>query len=201
MLFMQDDFDLAFDAPTEFLVGRMLISMPGIDDERFARTLLLVCSHSADQAMAIAVNRPLDGVGLGGLLQRLGVKTEGVLTEDPVLLGGPVERERGHVLHTADYISPGSTMMIGDNLALTSTREVLDAMASSTRRPRRSLLALGYAGWEAGQLEHEIQESVWLTCEADEGLIFDTDHDTKWNRALAKIGVTPDRLSTQAGRA
>lgn len=198
---MQDDFDPAFASPSEFLMGQMLISMPGIDDERFARTVLLVCSHSADQAMAIAVNRPLEGVGLGGLLGRLGVKSEITLPEDPVLLGGPVDRERGHVLHTADYTSPGSTMMIGDSLALTSTREVLDAMAHRERRPRRSLLALGYAGWESGQLEHEIQESVWLTCEADEGLIFDTDHDTKWSRALAKIGVTPDRLSTQTGRA
>jgi putative transcriptional regulator len=198
---MSPDLHPTFDAPTEYLVGRLLISMPGIDDERFDRTVLLVCRHSAEQAMAVALNRPIEGVSLSGLLQRLGVKGNTGLTSDTVLLGGPVDRERGHVLHTDDYVSPGSTISIGEGLSLTSTREVLDAMGDPLRRPRRSLLALGYAGWTSGQLEQEIQESVWLICDPDEALVFDEDFDTKWTRALAKIGVSPERLSTQSGRA
>ena len=86
-------------------------------------------------------------------------------------------------------------------MALTATREVLEAMGSSDGRPRRSLLALGYAGWGAGQLEHEIRENVWLTCEADEALIFDADYDTKWARAVAKLGIDPTFLTAEAGRA
>jgi putative transcriptional regulator len=199
---MDDDgFEPAFDAPTEFLNGRLLIAMPGIDDPRFERTVLLVCRHSAEQAMAIAVNRPIEGVTVAGLLDRLGVKPDKGMNEELVLLGGPVERERGHVLHTDDYASAGSTMVVGDGVALTATREVLDAMGDQARRPRHSLLALGYAGWGPGQLEREIQESVWLTCEADEQLVFGKDHEWKWSRALAKIGVSAATLSTQAGTA
>jgi len=191
----------AFDAPTEFLNGRLLIAMPGIDDPRFERTVLLVCRHSSEQAMAIAVNRPIDGVTVPTLLERLGINSEIRLPDDPVLLGGPVERERGHVLHSDDYASPGSTMVVGDGVALTATREVLDAMGSQTRRPRHALLALGYAGWGPGQLEREIQENVWLTCDPDEELVFGQDHEWKWSRALAKLGVSAAQLSTQAGTA
>jgi putative transcriptional regulator len=199
---MEDDaFAPAFDAPTEFLNGQLLIAMPGIDDPRFERTVLLVCRHSSEQAMAIAVNRPIEGVTVGNLLDRLGVKAEIEAPEDLVLLGGPVERERGHVLHSDDYASPGSTMVVGKGVALTATREVLSALGDETMRPRHSLLALGYAGWGPGQLEHEIQESVWLTCAADEDLVFGKDHEWKWSRALAKIGVSAAQLSTQSGRA
>ena len=196
-----DDFEPAFDAPTEFLNGRLLIAMPGIDDPRFERTVLLVCRHSAEQAMAIAINRPIEGITVGGLLDRLGIQSEIRIPEDPVLMGGPVECERGHVLHSDDYASPGSTLVVGDGVALTATREVLAAMADPVRRPRHSLLALGYAGWGPGQLEREIQESVWLTCDPDEELVFGQDHEWKWSRALAKIGVSAAQLSTQAGTA
>jgi putative transcriptional regulator len=184
----------------EFLGGRILIAMPGIDDPRFARTILLVCQHTEEMAMGIALNQPVEGLTLSDLLQRLGVSGAEAPPE-PVLLGGPVERERGHVLHTDDYASPGSTIVVADGVALTATREVLDAIGDTTRRPRRAVLALGYAGWGAGQLEREIQESVWLTCEPDEELLFGREHDAKWDRALAKIGVSASQLSTQSGRA
>lgn len=190
----------------DFLGGRILIAMPGISDPRFERAVILMCAHSCDYAMGIAVNRPVEGLSLGGLLDRLGVTSQesprdAEVGEQPVLSGGPVERERGFVIHTSDYATSESTMPVTDGVSLTPTREVLEAMVDADRRPRQSILALGCAQWGSGQLEHEIRESVWLACDADEALIFDSDHESKWRRALAKIGVRPDHLSTQAGRA
>jgi putative transcriptional regulator len=183
-----------------FFSGQLLIAMPGISDPRFERALILVCDHDEAHAMGIAVNRPVEGLTVPDLLERLDIKSTIVMPPDLVLMGGPVERERGFVVHTTDY-GIDHTLPVGDDLALTATREVLEAMASDEEHPRRSLLALGYAGWGAGQLETEIKENVWLTCEADETLVFGDDHDHKWGRALAKIGVDPDRLSSVAGRA
>ncbi len=187
-------------AETGFLEGRILIAMPGIGDPRFERAVLLLCVHNENQAMGLVLNRPLDGLTVPGLLRRLDLGADNV-PDAPVLYGGPVERGRGYVLHSDDYRSAGSTMPVADGVALTDTREVLDALGDEMRRPRRSVLALGYAGWGAGQLERELQEGVWLACEPDEMLVFGDDHDEKWTHALGKIGVTPDRLSTQAGRA
>ena len=185
----------------DFLAGSLLIAMPGIGDPRFERAVILMCAHSADNAMGVAVNQPLDGLSLGDLLDRLGVKPKAVSMAQAVLAGGPVDRERGFVIHTADYATSDSTLPVTEELSLTPTREVLEAMADAERRPRQSILALGCATWGAGQLEQEIRENVWLACEADESLVFDEDHQTKWTRALAKIGVRPDHLSAQAGRA
>jgi putative transcriptional regulator len=189
------------DDEADFLHGRLLIAMPGIDDSRFERAVILVCAHSADYALGIAVNRPFEGLSLGELLDRLGVKSKTNMIARPVLAGGPVERERGFVLHTSDFATNDSTMTVTDEVSLTPTREVLEAMVDNDRRPRHSVLALGCAQWGSGQLEQEIRESVWLACDADEALIFDDDHDSKWIRALAKIGVRADMLSAQGGRA
>jgi putative transcriptional regulator len=183
------------------LTGRMLIAMPGIDDPRFERAVILVCAHNDEHAMGIAVNRPVEGLTIPSLLTKLGVEANIDIPDDEVLFGGPVERERGFVLHTDDYAVPQSTITVASGIGLTATREVLDAMGDKILRPRRSVLALGYAGWDGGQLEHELQHNVWLTCEADESLIFGADHDHKWGVALSKIGASPDRLSTLAGRA
>lgn len=183
-----------------FLIGQMLIAMPGIGDPRFERALLLICAHDESHAMGLAVNRPVDGLSVPDLLRRLEVEHASGAPEDLVMMGGPVERERGFVLHTDDYQSKDdNSLLIGDGLALTATREALSAMAG--RRPRRALLALGYAGWGAGQLEQEIRNNVWLTCDADEHLIFDSDHDAKWTQALAKLGVDASLLTAEAGRA
>ncbi len=183
------------------LAGRMLIAMPGIDDPRFERAVILICAHSDEHAMGLAVNRPVDGLTLPSLLQRLGVESNISMPDDLVLFGGPVERERGFVLHTDDYTHSQSTMRVGPGLGLTATREVLEAMGDTVLRPRKSVLALGYAGWDGGQLEHELQHNVWLTCDADEALVFGGDHEHKWGTALSKIGVHPERLSTLTGRA
>ena len=189
------------DADADFLAGRLLIAMPGIGDPRFERAVILMCAHSADNAMGVTVNHPLDGLSLGELLERLGVKPKVNRMQQAVLAGGPVDRERGFVIHTADYSTSESTLPVNEEVSLTPTREVLEAMADTDRRPRQSILALGCATWGAGQLEQEIRENVWLACEADESLIFDEDHETKWARALAKIGVRADHLSAQAGSA
>ena len=184
----------------DYLAGRILIAMPGIDDPRFERTVLMVCLHDEEQAMAIAVNRPLDGVSVGGLLTRMGLHAA-TTPEARVFYGGPVERSRGYVLHSDDYRSPESTLPVAPGVVLTDTRDILEALTEESRRPRRSLFALGYAGWGAGQLDRELREGVWLTCDPDEDLLFGRDHEGKWLAALAKIGVSPDKLSIQAGRA
>jgi putative transcriptional regulator len=183
-----------------FLSGQLLIAMPGIGDPRFERSLVLICAHDAEHAMGVAVNRPIEGLTVPELLARLEIPTTAPLEDDLVLMGGPVEVERGFVLHTDDYHAAHSLDVDG-GLALTTTREVLEAMGSHNGHPRRAILALGYSGWGAGQLEREIRENVWLTVAPDEALVFDDDYDTKWARALGKLGVDPQFLSADAGRA
>ncbi len=184
-----------------YFTGRLLVAMPGIEDPRFERAVILLCAHDVQHAMGIAVNRPVDGLKLSHLLKQLGVEPTAAFDDDLVLMGGPVEQERGFVLHTDDYVGQASGLDIGGGVALTATREVLEALAGRDTRPRRAVMALGYAGWDAGQLEREIRESVWLTCEPDEALLFDDDHEHKWSRALAKIGVAAEHLSAIGGRA
>lgn len=202
----ESDLDIEFDDEawdeegSDFLIGRLLVAMPGIGDPRFERAVILMCAHSPDYAMGIALNRPVDGLSLPDLLERLGVANGITLPDSAVLEGGPVEKERGFVIHTDDYATPEATMAVSEGISLTATRDVLEALASKAA-PRCSVLALGCAGWSPGQLEREIKDNVWLTCEADEALVFDADHDSKWVRALAKMGVSADRLSAQSGRA
>jgi putative transcriptional regulator len=186
---------------SEDLTGRLLIAMPGIGDPRFERAVVLMCAHNRDHAMGLTLNHPVEGLTVPDLLDRLGLKPQSSLPADPVLFGGPVDRDRGFVVHTDDYMSRGSSLPVCEGVAWTATREILQAMSDRLRRPRRSILALGYAGWGAGQLERELQDNVWLTCEPDESLLFDTDHDLKWTRALAKLGVAAGSLSAQSGRA
>ena len=190
----------ALAASGDYLQGRLLIATPSIGDSRFDRTVLLVCVHDEPQAMALVLNRPLPGLKVPALLRRLGLDGESV-PDAPVLYGGPVERDRGYVLHSTDYVASHSTLEVAPGLALTDTREVLDALGDPKRRPERFLLALGYAGWGAGQLESEIRQSAWLTCDPDEALVFGQDLDSRWGAALTKIGVQPERLSAYAGRA
>jgi putative transcriptional regulator len=184
-----------------YLTGRLLIAMPGIDDPRFERAVILMCAHGDDHAMGLTLNRPVEGLTQPDLFKRLGVETNYAMAEELVLFGGPVDRERGFVVHTDDYRCAHSSLPISEGLAWTATRDVLEAMGDHRRKPRKSILALGYAGWGAGQLERELQENVWLTCDPDEDLLFGRDHELKWSQALAKIGVSADRLSVQAGRA
>jgi putative transcriptional regulator len=182
------------------LTGQLLIAMPGIE-EPFERAVVYLCAHSDEMAMGLTVNQPVEGLSLVELLARLDVEDAIRAPPGLVLLGGPVQRERGFVLHTDDFDSEGSSLAVGAGLALTTTRDVLTAMASDHLRPRHSLLALGYAGWGAGQIERELRENVWLVGEPDEAILFGGDHEHKWERALAKLGVDPSHLAGTAGRA
>ena len=183
------------------LAGRLLVAMPGIEDPRFERSVIYLCVHDPDQAMGIAVNRPIEGLPIAELLKRLGVEPTADVAQGLVLMGGPVEPERGFVLHTDDYAHEATSLVVGGGVVLTATREILEALAGDGPAPRRATMALGYAGWSGGQLERELKENVWLVCDADEALLFDDDHEHKWSRALAKLGVAAERLSTQSGRA
>lgn len=198
---MKDSQSRSFPQAPQSLVGRALIAMPGIGNSRFERAVVYVCAHNAEHAFGLLINRPVEGLTSAGLLKKLGVTSDIAAPPDPVLYGGPVERERGFVLHTADYINNQSSTVVDQGVVLTGTRDVLEAMASEDRRPRHAFLALGYSGWGAGQLEREIMENVWLTCEPDEDLLFGQDFDHKWATALARLGVSPHQLSSEAGLA
>ena len=151
--------------------------------------------------MGLRLDRPVGSVDLKTVLAKLDIPAPEAAGDRAVMVGGPVERERGFVLHTDDWISPDSTLPFGGGLAMTGTREALTAMTDPEEGPSRSILLLGYAGWGEGQLEDELTENVWLTAEASLDLVFDSDHGTKWSRALAGIGVDAARLSAQGGRA
>jgi len=183
------------------LTGRLLVAMPGIGDPRFEHAVILICAHGPDHAMGLRLDRPAPGVDLKTVLDKLDQPSPDQAAGRTVLMGGPVERERGFVLHTNDWMTGDDSLPFGDGLAMTGTREALAAMTDAVSGPRRSALLLGYAGWGEGQLEDELAENVWLTAEADLDLIFDADHETKWTRALAQLGVDAAMLSSQGGRA
>jgi len=185
----------------EFLNGKLLIAMPGIGDPRFERAVILVCLHAPEQAMGVRINAPHDDMRLDDILEKLGVEGRARDSRQAVLKGGPVERDRGYVLHSDDYEVEGSTLAVSEGLCLTATREILQTLTAGHELPSRAVLALGYAGWGPGQLEVELRENVWLTGPADADLVFDTDHETKWDRALARMGISASMLSGQAGRA
>jgi len=185
----------------------MLIAMPSMPDERFARTLIYICAHSSEGAMGIVVNQRASNVNFPDLLVQLEVIPAVDLIELPkkagsmqVLKGGPVETGRGFVLHSADFFIENSTLPIDDGICLTATLDILKAIARGDG-PVSAVLALGYAGWGAGQLENEIQENGWLHCPADTDLIFGDDPDRKYEMALRKLGIDLAQLSSQAGHA
>ncbi len=182
------------------LLGRLLVAMPGIGDPRFEHAVILICAHGPEHAMGLRLDRPAPMVDLKAVLAKLEVPAGEATTGVPVLIGGPVDRERGFVLHTDDWAAPDASLPFGEGLSMTGTREALVAMTDPAG-PRRATLLLGYAGWGEGQLEEEIGDNVWLTADADEDIIFDRDHDTKWTRALAGLGVDAARLSSQVGNA
>jgi putative transcriptional regulator len=182
-----------------WLTGQLLIAMPAMPDPRFARSVIYMCSHGPNGAMGLVLNRLYGEINFRGLLQQLKVKAAADAPDLPVHHGGPVETGRGFVLHSVDYLREG-TMRIDDNVALSATVEILQALAAGTG-PARALMALGYTGWGAGQLDAEMQANGWLTGTADDGILFDHEIETKWERALAKIGISPMTLSGVAGHA
>jgi putative transcriptional regulator len=190
--------DMSPTAPS-YLAGRLLVAMPGIEDGRFQRTVVLLCAHDASHAMGLAINRPVDGLTVPKLLEQL--KVDPGCADGAVMLGGPVEPERGFVLHSDDEGLSDCSIVVPGGFALTASRDILESLAGRKPHPRRALMAIGYAGWDGGQLEREIRNNVWLICDSDDELVFGADHDAKWSRSLAKIGVSADRLSGLPGRA
>jgi putative transcriptional regulator len=190
-----------------YLDGQMLIAMPSMGDERFARSVIYVCAHSTEGAMGIVVNQPAANVSFPDLLVQLDVIPAADLIQLPsgaggvkVLKGGPVDTQRGFVLHSSDFFIENSTLPIDEGICLTATLDILKAIARGSG-PRSAILALGYAGWAPGQLETEIQHNGWLHCSADPELIFGADTGGKYALALKKIGIDLGMLSSEAGHA
>jgi putative transcriptional regulator len=190
-----------------YLDGQMLIAMPSMGDDRFLRSVIYICAHSSDGAMGIVVNQPAPNISFADLLVKLDVIPATDLIELPssaggvkVLKGGPVETERGFVLHSSDFFIENSTLPIDDGICLTATIDILKAIARGDG-PASAILALGYAGWAPGQLENEITGNGWLHCAADPELIFGTDIGGKYEKAMKKIGIDLGMLSSEAGHA
>jgi putative transcriptional regulator len=182
-----------------FMTGELLVAMPQMRDARFTRSVIYVCAHTGDGAMGLVVNRLVGSLTFPDLLQQLNIDSEGKGEHIRIRSGGPVETGRGFVLHSSDYVDD-ATLKVGELVGLTATIDILKDIASGSG-PRRSLLALGYAGWGPGQLDQELTANAWLTVPADEELIFDDRLNDKWERSLNKIGVDFTFLTAEAGHA
>lgn len=195
---MTPDFATA-QADASSLTGQVLIAMPKMSDPRFSQSVIFLCAHTPDGAMGLIVNRPLKKPKFADLLRQLGVEPNPPSREIRLCAGGPVDDNRGFVLHTTDWRTEGSLDVDGTHM-LTASLDILQAVAQGGG-PSQCLMALGYAGWGPGQLDDEILQNAWLNAQADDRLLFDAAHDSKWQRALAKLRVDPAMLSAQAGRA
>ena len=186
-----------------YLAGRLLLAMPQMEDPRFQRAVIFVCAHDSNGAMGLIINNILPGIAMSELLAQLDIAPNSPPANDPVaapvMSGGPVESARGFVLHSNDFQQP-ETIAINPDLCVTGTLDALRAIAAG-KGPDKMLFMLGYAGWGAGQLDKEMQDNSWLVADADTAIIFETDPEKKWERAIKQIGIDPSMLSTSAGRA
>lgn len=187
------------------LDGQFLLAMPGLDDSNFSRTVIYVCAHTSDGAIGFILNRS-KSLSFGELMVQLELIEADQLTNLPdtardmnVQCGGPVDAGRGFVLHSDDYQSD-STLPVSDDLCLTATVDILRAITED-KGPSKATMMLGYSGWDAGQLEHEVSANGWLTCPPIDEIIFDDDYDAKYNRAFAAMGIDPAMLSSECGQA
>jgi putative transcriptional regulator len=189
-----------------YLEGQLLVAMPVMTDRRFARSVIYMCAHSAEGAMGLIVNQRAPHIGFRELLKQLKIAPSNgdeILVgraDMDVHVGGPVETGRGFVLHSSDYYAADSTLAIDEGVSLTATIDILKAIAAG-KGPDKAILALGYAGWRAGQLESEIAANGWLHCPADLDLLFDRNLEQKYERAMSKIGIDPSHLVSEAGHA
>lgn len=192
------------ESKNNHMTGKLLLAMPGMGDPRFEKAVIYVCAHDENGAMGLVINHSLPGVDLKELLEQMNFEQEPDHLPDqvetlPVLSGGPVETGRGFLLHSPDFRQK-ETMDISDKISITGTVEALKEIVCG-KGPKQLLFILGYAGWQAGQLDQEIQDNAWLITDADEDLVFGLDVDSKWQRAVEKIGINPALLSGQAGHA
>lgn len=180
--------------------NHFLVAMPSMDDPRFKRSVTYICEHNEHGAMGIVINHPLD-VKVADLLKQLDIEfnTDSPAAHAYVCSGGPVQHDRGFVLHTAkDGYS--SSMHLTDDLMVTTSKDILIDLTTD-QAPEKFILALGFAGWEQGQLEQEMADNAWLMIPADNGIIFDLSHAEKWQSATAKIGIQTWQLTNEAGHA
>jgi putative transcriptional regulator len=194
-------------SPSHSYEGQVLIAMPNLREGPFARSVVYMCAHREDGAMGIVINQRAIDVDFSKLLVQLDIVKQADAIRLPpsveairVLRGGPVDTGRGFVLHSSDYAAGDSTVKIGDGVCLTATLDILRAIAQG-EGPSRAVLALGCAGWASGQLEGEILRNSWLVGPVDAGLLFDSDHNAKYDRALALLGASSATLSAEAGHA
>lgn len=183
-----------------YLHNQLLVAMPSLADPNFSQSVALVCEHTRRGALGIVINRPLD-MKMSDVLEQLALATDDPRVRDlPVLRGGPVQGDRGFVLHRPGPRAWDSTLPVSDSLHVTTSRDVLAAMARG-EGPAQAVVALGYAGWEAGQLEEEVLQNAWLTVPCEESLIFELPFEQRWQAAARLLGVELSRISLQAGRA
>ena len=185
---------------TDTLAGKLLVAMPGIGDPRFAHSVILMCSHTAEHAMGVVVNKPKDELTLGDVLGHLGIESAGEIAGLIVLDGGPVRPDRGYVLHSQDFADGESTQELAPGIHMTSTRDILEAVAGENA-PERFVLALGCAGWGAGQIENELKQNAWLVVDAKDAIVFSERHEQKWGDAIRTLGFDPAQLTGDVGRA
>lgn len=192
------------DTDNMTLTNRLLIATPQMGDPRFKNAVIYVCSHDRSGAMGIVINKQIVKSGgalqLSDMLSNIGIEGDVRVADTPVLEGGPVDIDRGFVLHSADYFKSETSLILSDTLTLTSTKDVLEALVQD-EAPERAMLAVGYSGWSAGQIERELQDNAWIVADANEAIIFDTDLDGKWVKALASLGIKPEMLSGIGGSA
>ena len=182
-----------------YVTGQLLIAMPGMRDGRFAKSVIYMCAHSEEGAMGLVLNQRLDSLKFAELISQLELDEKHLSRDVPVHFGGPVESGRGFVLHTSDY-QQDATLEVLNGVALTASVEILKAIAQG-KGPQKSLLALGYAGWGPGQLDMEFKANGWLQVPSDSEIIFDIEPDTKWERAIQRLGIDPRMLSDDVGHA
>lgn len=182
-----------------YLNGQLLIAMPQMDDKRFQNTVLLVCSHDADQAMGVVLNVQHDELELGDLAEQVGIGTPRFNANEPIYKGGPVESSRGIVVHSSDHILP-DTKPINEDMAMTSNIKILTEITNGIG-PNHFLVALGHASWTAGQLDQELRDNIWLTMPYDAELIFDHSPDQIWAACYSHLGISLGHISTTAGHA
>jgi putative transcriptional regulator len=185
-----------------YLTNQLLIAMPTLEDPNFAHSVTLICEHTAKGALGIVINRPLK-MSLGDIFAQLSLESNTRLADQPVLFGGPVQRDRGFVLHPppSDHAAAWeSTLQVSPTLQVTTSRDILSAMARGDG-PSQAVIALGYAGWEAGQLEDEIRANSWLHVPTHAQILFETPFSERWHAAAALLGIDFGRLSPQAGHA
>ena len=183
------------------LKGQLLVAMPGMLDQRFARSVILICSHSGDGSMGFVLNQPVVRPKFVEILEELEIEVTDAKSAEQVKVfrGGPVEQGRGFVLHSLDYSTPASSR-VEDLACVTATLDALRRLASATP-PDRSIMLLGYAGWSAGQLEEEILQNGWLTTPATGKILFETPYDKQYEAALASLGISEELLSAEPGHA